>query len=142
MENDYQSIDSKLLQASKFFQTLDERWLYKSSKTSVSQAANNIIDEQGNRILPNEAFRFLCYVIDELQSYTPNQLKRLSKNGVEYLGNVYCQILPDLKKAALEISRNMDFSTFTLGNIKDIDFLYYSLIIEAYRNILAYEYRN
>src|SRR5271157_1222557 len=85
---DYQNIENRLMQASQFFQELENRWINKGEHTPIREAANGIKDNSGNTIAATEAFRVLLGVMDELDGYSPSKLENLASKGVRYVGTL------------------------------------------------------
>jgi hypothetical protein len=137
----YQTIDSKLENASLFFQGLEERWAGKSRETPLREFVYGIKDKTGNSISQYEAFKVLFSVMEALDSYSGDQLDTLASKGLPCVGTLLKMPLMfsyERKNAGMFYSK-MDLSSFTLGDVKNIDFLRYAVLIESYRAMLAHE---
>jgi len=141
---DYQTIDSKLSMASQYFQELENRYVGRNRSTPFCEAAFGIKDKNGRTISEYEAFKILFSVMCELDCYGKKGINRFAteeNNCVRSLAMVPLMYSYERKKAG-ELYAQLSFRSFTLGDMKDTDFIRYALLTEAYREILRNERNN
>lgn len=139
-ETNYQNIEKRLENASKFFLELENRWSYKSGHTPIREAAIGIKDCSGNTICPNEAFKILLGVMDELDGYSPKMLENIASKGIRYVGTLAMVPLMYSYERTLANNLHRNLNTLTLDDItEETDFLRYALIIAAYKEIFRHE---
>ena len=140
---DFEKFEFYAKQAADFFTKLDENVMFASGNKSFRNVAYNLRDKSGNNIWPEKAFEFLYLAMRELSEFNPKELQKLERAGIPLIGAIAsCPIqTPYERRNAIDLEKRLDDSSFSLGEIKNQDFTRYSLIIQAYYQLAARNYR-